>query len=249
MPYTVPALICQGQTYLDCIEKVLEEAEQALSRRYLFFDKVGSLTLVPVQQTALDVLLQSGENIFSYQFGTSVDKDVFTEVKLTQYPATSAKYRSKTVQNRARMAEWGRLRYFAKVDRELNQAQVQSRAEAILSDHAAALETLVVTAPGEIACVAGFRPRLIIEELGVDGYCLIESAEHIVYAGDINALKTENTDVVGNRHIRDQLEVLEDIADPFNSEFVLCLLSSRTHFHAVNRDAALGRGENAGDHI
>jgi len=184
VPYTVPTLVCQGQMYLDCIEKSLEQAEQALSRRYLFYDKAGSLCLKPLQETVLDVVLQSGKNILGYKVGTSIDKDVYTEVKLTQYPATSAKFRSRTVQNRAKMSEWGRLRYFAKVDRELNQAQVQSRAEAILADNAAALQTLEVTAPGEISCFAGFRPWLIIDELGVNGRCLIESAEHIISGDD-----------------------------------------------------------------
>jgi hypothetical protein len=183
VPYTLPLLVCQGQSCLDTIDKALSTAEQALSRRYLFYDRAGSLRLVALQDTGLDIILSSKHNLLSFQAGRSIEKEVYNEVKLTQYPADSPKYRSYTVQDREKLQSWGRLRYFAKVDRELNTGQVQSEAKAILASGSKELETLRLISPGDISCLAGFRPFVYIPELDINAQYLIEAAEHII-SGD-----------------------------------------------------------------
>lgn len=194
IPYIVPLLSFNGERYLDMIGTVLHLAEQHLSKRYVLYDKTGNLTLIALQNTALDVKLTGGNAVFDAGRTVSVDSDVFSEVKLTKYSVDNPRFQSYTAKNAALEAKYGKLRYYEQVEIDYGYSQMQRLANSILSFHATPKKTINLTALGDIRCIAGFRPYIYLPQIGVDGVYLIRRAVHTISgeAGHIMQLECVN---------------------------------------------------------
>ena len=180
VPYTIPLLTFEAATYLDMIGTALHEAEKRLNRRYVLYDRHGTLVLTPLQETALDVKLTGANAVIKGSREITVDSEVYTEVKLTQYSVDNPSHRSYTTADREKLLKYGRLRCFQQVDKDYTPTQVQDLAQSILRYHGTPKQTVRLQALGDIRCRAGFRPYLKLSEIGVDGFYLIRSAEHII---------------------------------------------------------------------
>ncbi|MGI5824460.1 MAG: XkdQ/YqbQ family protein [Bacillota bacterium] len=181
--YTIPLLSFEGTAYLDMIGTALHEAEKRLNKRYVLYDKHGLLTLTALQNTALNIKLTGENAVFAADCKVSIDEEVYTEAKLTQYAVDNPGHRSYTAVSYSNAAKYGRLRYYQQVDKDYNSAQVQSLAKSILAYHSSPKQAIYLSALGDINCRAGFRPYIYLPQIGIDGSYLIRSAEHII-SGD-----------------------------------------------------------------
>jgi hypothetical protein len=182
--YNVPLMSFEATTYLDMIGSVLNEAEKRLNKRYVLYDKHGLLTLIALQNTALNVKLTGDNAVIDAKRTVSIDEEVYNEVKLTQYAVDNPNHKSYTVNDKSSMSKYGRLRYYKQVNKDYNSAQVNLLAQSVLAANKSPKEIINVKALGDIKCRAGFRPYIYIPQVGVDGYYLIRSAEHII-SGDV----------------------------------------------------------------
>lgn len=180
IPYTVPLLTFRGETYLDMIGTVLNEAEKQLNLRYVLYDQSGFLYLTPLQQTGLNLKFTGENAIVEGERRVTIDEEFYTEVKLTQYSVDNPNYKSYTTQNSQNKKQYGCLRYYQQVDKDYNRVQVQNFAKSILKQNSTPKETIWVKALGDTRCRAGFRPYFSLPQLDIEGSYLIRSAEHII---------------------------------------------------------------------
>ena len=183
VPYLVNMASFNGTRYLDMIGSVLKRAEQNLCRRYVLYDDAGKLTLKALQDTALDLKLTGNNAIFDSERKVSIDEEVYTEVKLTQYSVENARHRSYTQKNATKEAKYGKLRYYEQVEIGCTTSQMQSLASTILAFNGSPVETINLSALGDTLCRAGFMPYISLPQISVDGRFLIKSAVHTI-SGD-----------------------------------------------------------------
>lgn len=114
-PYLIGRRVEHGVTLFDIVENALDETFRGCGKRYILHCDNGRICLSDRETFESGVCIRAGE-VTRAQISTSIDRDVYTRVRLTQYNPSLSQYETSTASS-DKISEWGVLQYHGTVDR------------------------------------------------------------------------------------------------------------------------------------
>jgi len=104
---------------------------------FIIRDNFGVLEHINIKSLDTDIVLGDQSSVTSMSYKTSVDKDVYNQIKLYRDNTETNKHEvfivNDTINGGQNIKEWGILQLYDKVEDNLNLAQIEQRARGLLS--------------------------------------------------------------------------------------------------------------------
>ena len=156
--YVFPSLIKEDEGCLDIIFDALSETITRTGRIFLFCDDAGELTLTEAKNLVTGTLIGDGSLASDYTYKRDIDSDTYNRIKLVRKNEKSGRTDVYIHEDTETIRKWGLLQYYAEVDENLNEAQIDEMCGAYLSYYNRVLQTLKLEAIG----VPGIRAGMIL---------------------------------------------------------------------------------------
>lgn len=176
--YRIPTLVEDNQTGLDVICKALDLTLIATGNIYVFYDNFGSLTLTNAADMRIDVAIGDESLAYEYGYKRSIDDDTYNRIKLVQDNKDTGKREVYITQDSANIAKWGRLQYFDVVDEKMNAAQIKELLNTLIQLKNRERRSLKIDAIGDLRIRAGCYIPVILNDLGINQYFLVDECTH-----------------------------------------------------------------------
>ena len=108
----------------------------------------------------------TGSLLTNYQYTTDIDKQTYNSIKLSRPNESTGRADVFQVIDSENIGKWGLLQLYQTVDENLNDAQVESQAKAMLKYHNRRFRTLKVQALGLLGIRAGQMLMMDVDNLG-----------------------------------------------------------------------------------
>ncbi|MGO4371541.1 hypothetical protein AB4Z21_12230, partial [Paenibacillus sp. MCAF20] len=108
----------------------------------------------------------------------SIDSDTYNYIKVFQDNKKTGKRDIHTGQDSANIAKWGRLQLYQQADEKMNEAQIKTLVDQLLTLKNREQKTLSIEAIGDLRVRAGFYIPIVIQELAISQYFLVEDCTH-----------------------------------------------------------------------
>lgn len=185
--YAFPCLIKEDVSCLDIIFDALSQTIVQTGKIYVFYDNAGALTLTEARNLYTQTLIGDGSLVTDYAYKRDIDSDTYNRIKLVRPNKESGRTDVYMHEDTDTIAKWGLLQYYAQVDENMNEAQIDELCAAYLSYYNRVLQTVTIDALG----VPGLRAGMIIpirisviDALSVQRLLIAESVTHNFEAGD-----------------------------------------------------------------
>ena len=193
LDYVLPAKIYQGKTLYSILKENIQKTENyyaslgsgnKVSIKLMIRDNYGTLELVKVEDFMTNIVLGDESLLSSYKFETSIDKNTYTQIKVTkQTNVSNNEQNTKNTQvyvqkDTNAQKQWGIIQKVVQADENMNNAQVKQLAENWLKLSCKETKSLNLSALGIIGFNAGVGFRLSIKDLGVALNMYILEASH-----------------------------------------------------------------------
>lgn len=163
--YILPAKIYEEATLLDIITDSVRQTIIATGKVYNFYDAAGKLSLKEPKDMSSKYIIGNGSLATDYTYATSIS-DAYNYIKLVR-PNKATNQGDIIVEfDPEAEAAWGRIQYYAKVDEQLNDAQIHEQAKQLLAYYCQTKRTLKVKALGVPDIQAGSMVMMDIPDLG-----------------------------------------------------------------------------------
>jgi len=176
--YRIPTLVEDNQTGLDTICKALDLTLIATGNIYVFYDNFGSLTLTNAADMRVDVALGDESLAYEFSYKRSIDDDTYNRIKLVQNNKQTGRRDVYVAQDSENIAKWGRLQYFDVVDERMNSAQIKELLNTLIQLKNRERRSLKIDAIGDLRIRAGCYIPVILNELGINQYFLVDECTH-----------------------------------------------------------------------
>lgn len=179
--YAIPTLIMEEKTCLDIISTALQKTLLATGTLYTFFDDGGALSLREAGSMIAEGVVGTGSLLTAYQYKTDIDQQTYNSIKLSRPNESTGRADVFQVIDSENIGKWGLLQLYQTVDEDLNDAQVESQAKAMLKYHNRRFRTLKVEALGLLGLRAGQMLMMDVENLGdihLHNLVLLERVSH-----------------------------------------------------------------------
>lgn len=175
--YVIGSRLEDDQSLFDIIQNALDLTLINTGKKYILYDYAGQLYLRNVDNLKTDIIIN--ESVAEdFDYSSSIDEETYNEIELHYDNNETNKREYKRVYNTASINAWGRLRLTESVQ---NPTNMQDRVKQMLKLYNRKTRELKVKkAFGDIACRAGASVicQLLLGDVEVDSYMLIESATH-----------------------------------------------------------------------
>lgn len=104
------------QTLFDVIQTALDNTLMTKGQLYIFYDDCGKLTLKNISKMKVNNCLIDKETAENYKYKTTIDEEVYNQIKLVYENKEKGSYDIYMTQNKPTMNEWGILQYLEKID-------------------------------------------------------------------------------------------------------------------------------------
>lgn len=176
--YRIPTLVEDNQTGLDVICKALDLTLIATGNIYVFYDNFGSLMLTNAADMRVDVAIGDESLAYGFSYKRSIDDDTYNRIKLVQNNKETKRRDVYVAQDSANIAKWGRLQYFDVVDEKMNAAQIKELLNMLIQLKNRERRSLKIDALGDLRIRAGCYIPVILNELGINQYFLVDECTH-----------------------------------------------------------------------
>lgn len=169
-------------TLFDVMQHAMDETLKNTGNLYVLYDDAGKLTLKNIANMALDLVIEE-QTAESYDYESSIDDEVYNQVKLIYENKETGKREIYLVKDSAHINEWGLLQYLEKVD---NPANARMQAEAMLTLYNQKARKLSVSGVfGDIRVRGGSRiwVNLNLGDVIVQSRMLVEKVTHKIEGG------------------------------------------------------------------
>lgn len=197
--YVLPPLNIDNQRLLDTIMKVIDLTAYNNGEFYIFYDDVGKLTLRKFKDMYTTYLFSSDVNISNFNYTTTIDNEVYNQVKLYRDNESTGRREIYLAKDNANIGNWGVLQYYEKVDDNFNEAQAQKLAQDILALKNKVAESLSIDIQNVDDNLkleklrAGNYVYVLIKALSSEDFsktCLIEKCTH-TFSDNEHSIKLE----------------------------------------------------------
>ncbi|MFD2170310.1 XkdQ/YqbQ family protein [Tumebacillus lipolyticus] len=176
--YKIPTLVEDNKKLLDIICKALDLTLFSTGRNYMFYDDFGKLTLRNIEEMKVDVAIGGGSLLYDYEYKRSIDNETYNRIKIVKENKETGRRDVYIAQDSANIAKWGRLQLLQKADEKQNAAQITEMLTNLLTINNRERRTIKLNAIGDLRIRAGCYVPVIIEELGLQHYFLVEECTH-----------------------------------------------------------------------
>ncbi|MCY8510234.1 phage portal protein [Bacillus mojavensis] len=174
---TIKSLVIKNDTTLyDIILKALKQTKSQTGRNYQLYSEKGKLGLRAWPDPAEVWVLETGVNITGYQYSTSIN-DTATRVVLRRQKDNKT-YKA-SAKDSSGLNKYGVLQYTETVTDEINQAQLQQRADVRLAEKKGVKKELKnIQAVGIPEVQSGLPVYISIPEAGIKKTYWVDTDRH-----------------------------------------------------------------------
>lgn len=191
--YVFPCLIKEDVGCLDIIFEALAQTIIQTGKLFLFYDDAGLLTLVEAKDLFVRTLIGDRSLVTDYTYKRDIDSDTYNRIKLVKKNEQTGRTDVYVHEDSETIKKWGILQYYAQVDENMNEAQIDEMCKMYLQYYNRVLQTITLEAMGVAEIRAGsIVPIRIgaIEELSVSRLLLVEKVTHS-FESDVHTMSIE----------------------------------------------------------
>lgn len=163
-------------TLYDIVLQALENTEKTNNRRFQLRAKKGLITLIEWRENSRQWVLETGANVIAYNAHTTILENTATRVKLINTDDENTL--TAIANHNSGQDRFGLIQHSERVGEDLNQAQLNERARAILNEKRGVERLLDVTALGIAECTSGAAIQVKIPDIKINGTRFINSDTH-----------------------------------------------------------------------
>lgn len=191
--YVFPCLIKEDVGCLDIIFEALAQTIIQTGRIFLFYDDAGLLTLTEARNLFVRTLIGDGSLVTDYTYKRDIDSDTYNRIKLVKKNEQTGRTDAYVHEDGETIKEWGILQYYAQVDENMNEAQIDEMCGMYLQYYNRVLQTITLEALGvpEIRAGSIIPVRIgAIGELSATRLLLAEKVTHS-FEDDVHTMSIE----------------------------------------------------------
>lgn len=176
---TLPvSFIHQNKEAINAIVDALNRTVSSSNRLYTLYDDAGKINLRSLSNMTTDVVIAYESLATGYKYSRSISDDVYNNVKLIKKDEETSKQEIFIIKDAENIAKWGSLEYSETVDENLNDAEIQARAQLILKLKNRVLRKLEVQSLGNYRARAGAMVCVKFERENIASWFLVSEAQH-----------------------------------------------------------------------
>lgn len=176
--YKIPSLIEENKQLLDIIYKALTLTLINTGKNYVLFDDFGQLSIRNIESLLADFVIGDESLLYDYDYSRSIDDETYNRIKLSRNNQSTGKREIYIVQDSANIAKWGKLQHFQTVDENMNEAQINEQLNQLIELKNRERKTMQLQAIGDPRVRAGYYVPVIIEQIGINQYFLVDECTH-----------------------------------------------------------------------
>ena len=171
------------------IKRALDETLIATGKYLIVRDNVGVLEMVDIETLITTALIGDESLLQGFDFEASIDSNTYNFIKLVQENSQTGMRDVYIVKDSNTIYKWGQLQYFEKVDEDMNDAQIRSKANQLLSLYNRKSRSLKISCLGDLRITAGSGigvsiKKLAPEEVAQMQYMFVSSCTHKLSKGE-----------------------------------------------------------------
>ena len=167
----------EDKSLIDIILNALDETLAMTGKLYVLYDDFGNLVLKNIEDLAFDLVLNES-TVEDYTYKSSIDDEVYNQVKLVYPNKTTGKYDVFMTKDSKSIKQWGVLQYYEKLDDPTNGAAM---AEELLKLYNKTKRSITIKdALGEVRVRPGSRviANIDLGDYKLKSYMIIEKLKH-----------------------------------------------------------------------
>lgn len=175
--YRIASRVEDNQTLFDIIQNALDETLKATGQVYVLYDNVGKLTLKPLGDLKLNMLVDD-ETAGDYDYKSSIASQTYNKIKLSYENKDTGTREIYVAQDGSHINQWGVLQYYEKLN---SPTGAKAMADALLDLYNTKTRTLKLQdVLGDVRVRAGtvLVVMLGLGDLNVSNYFMVEQAKH-----------------------------------------------------------------------
>lgn len=154
--YKVEAEVCDGDTYFNMMKKAIDDIRKATNNDYFIRTNYNIVEFVQSTATRTKLLIDEKSTMTSWSFDFSAD-ELYNVVKVVKTDSENNSFTSSTATWQDSINRYGRLSKVEKADSDMNQAQMDSKANQLLRELSKETDELTLEAFGTLNVRAGSR--------------------------------------------------------------------------------------------
>lgn len=191
--YAFPCLLKEDEECLNILYDALKQTIVQTGKIYLLYDNAGAISLIEVKNLLVQTLLGDGSLVTDYTYKRDIDSDTYNRVKLVKKNEETGRTDVYIHEDTDTIKKWGILQYYAQVDENMNEAQIDQLCQMYLQYYNRVLQTITLDAIGEIRIRAGsIVPVQVsgIDDLEMTRLLIAEKVTH-TFDGDAHTMSVE----------------------------------------------------------
>lgn len=186
--YVIPTLTKENTECLDIIDYGLQVTQYNTGKTFVFYDDFGKLSLRESKNMMSDILIGNGSIITDYSYKSDIDSDTYNQVKLVRPNKETGQGDTYIFNDNTTIKKWGLLQKYAKVDENLNQAQISQQGNIMMAYYNRVLKTISVDGVGGVpglkaGAMAMFKIK-DVPELSTGLFLLLDKVKHTFSDGE-----------------------------------------------------------------
>lgn len=182
VPDVGQSLTIDNETCFDVISRIVDTACVMTKRVLVFYDNFGELALSYADDMVSDAYIGDDSLATEYTLSTDIDNDTYNQIALYRESSSSGGRAFVNAQSQENTGAWGALRLTESVYDNMNDAQMQDRANKMLEMKNRPFKTMNITALG----VSGLRAGMMVtihfpsldDEVSKRQMVILDAVEH-----------------------------------------------------------------------
>lgn len=180
--YSLPKKLYDSKTLADICQDGIDLTLIHTGVWHLIRDRFGTLEFLDLARLKTNLMLGDASLMTGYNYQTSIDDDTYNQIKLVQENKETAKREVYIVKDSSTIDRWGLLQYYEKVDENANAAQIQARADQLITLKNQVTRKLQLDCLGDWRVMPGngvwVETRL--DDMMLSRYMLVHSCSHTI---------------------------------------------------------------------
>ena len=177
--YKLGKYLFDNKTRLDMVYTSIQDNLIGNGYWYVFRDNFGALELRDIYNLRLPLIIGDASLAKDFSYTVSIDDDTYNYVKVAKDDSEKGVRNVYISKDSSTISKWGKLMIYDKVSADLNDSQLASRANRLLSIKNRETQTLEgVECAGDSRVMAGNSVRVVIGAAGLDKWAVVNHATH-----------------------------------------------------------------------
>lgn len=146
--YIFPCLIEENKECLGIIFEALSQVIIQTGKVFTFYDNFGQLELKEVKNMLVNSMIGNNSMLTNYEYTRDMSSDTYNRIKLARPNKETGRTDIYVHEDTETQKKWGLLQYYDKVDKNLNDAQIDALCEAYLEYYNRLVQTVSIDAIG-----------------------------------------------------------------------------------------------------